>query len=362
MKLLLTADLHLRPRSHVKRHSVVGDAYHALRSIQAGAVEHAVQYVVIAGDVFDKRTPDQSAIVMFGRFCAELKAKGISVVAVQGQHDLDGAVAARTCGALVADQAGVTLPHGKERYRLYCLNWSPRALLPERLAAVDECDMLVMHNAFRHLLGFEGAWDLELDMLPETARMVLVGDIHKYDLRLSPSKQPVLSPGSPYPVKSDEQGGCHAYHVMDTSDMSKESFQVPQRVVITRNGDDPHVMDALRALDAELGPSWTDWEGVENTLQPVAIIERRETGPIDPARFANLLVVDRPLPRLAKVDEGLPAQDAGLMTLEEAAGIAGHDQAPESVDLARAMLMAPDQRLAAREWLQTTGAPVADKV
>ena len=273
-----------------------------------------------------------------------------------------GAVAAKTCGAMVADQSLVTLARGKERYAVYCLNWSPRALLPERLAAVPECDMLMMHNAFRHLLGFEGAWDLEMDMLPETAKCVLVGDIHKYDLRLSPYGQPVLSPGSPYPVKVDEQTMAHCYHVMETSDMSKETFPIPQRVVTAQNGDDPQVLSALKALDAEMGPSWTNWEGVEMTLQPVAIVERREARPIDPGQFGNLIVVDRPMPRVAKVDEGLPDQDASLLTMDEAVGLAGHDQTPESVELARAMMIAADQRLIAREWLQQTGAPVADKV
>ena len=51
------------------------------------AVEHQVELVVIAGDLFDRAIPPAPAVELFGEALAQLRATGARVAAISGNHD-----------------------------------------------------------------------------------------------------------------------------------------------------------------------------------------------------------------------------------------------------------------------------------
>ncbi len=85
MKLLHIADLHLGKRLH--GFSLLEDQQHALNQITALVKAHKANAVLIAGDVFDKATPAESALVLLDEFLTALIETGAAVFLIAGNHD-----------------------------------------------------------------------------------------------------------------------------------------------------------------------------------------------------------------------------------------------------------------------------------
>ncbi len=85
MKFLHLGDLHLGKR--VNGFDFLKDQRFILDQVLALCEEHAVQAVVLAGDIYDVPVPPAAAVTLLDWFLTELTGRGIRVLAVSGNHD-----------------------------------------------------------------------------------------------------------------------------------------------------------------------------------------------------------------------------------------------------------------------------------
>ena len=85
MKFLHIADLHLGKR--LNGVSFLEDQIFLLNQISALAEAEHADAVVIAGDVYQKASPQSEAMAAFDAFVTRLAAAGIRVLVISGNHD-----------------------------------------------------------------------------------------------------------------------------------------------------------------------------------------------------------------------------------------------------------------------------------
>ena len=103
MKFLHLADLHLGKR--VNGFSMLEDQAHILRQILAILDDEQPDGVLIAGDVYDKSVPSVEAVGLLDGFLTELRARGVPVLLISGNHDSPERLAFG--GARVNDSCGI---------------------------------------------------------------------------------------------------------------------------------------------------------------------------------------------------------------------------------------------------------------
>ena len=85
MRFLHIADLHLgRSLGDV---SLLDDQKQVLWKILQLCLDHSVEAVLIAGDIYQKAAPQAEAMALFDGFVSALTSRGILVFAVSGNHD-----------------------------------------------------------------------------------------------------------------------------------------------------------------------------------------------------------------------------------------------------------------------------------
>ena len=102
MKFLHLADLHLGKR--VNGFSMLEDQAHILRQILAILDDEQPDGVLIAGDVYDKSVPSVEAVGLLDGFLTELRARGVPVLLISGNHDSPERLA---FGGRIMDSCGI---------------------------------------------------------------------------------------------------------------------------------------------------------------------------------------------------------------------------------------------------------------
>lgn len=102
MKFLHLADLHLGKR--VNGFSMLEDQAHILRQILAILDDEQPDGVLIAGDVYDKSVPSVEAVELLDSILTELRARGVPVLLISGNHDSPERLA---FGGRVMDSCGI---------------------------------------------------------------------------------------------------------------------------------------------------------------------------------------------------------------------------------------------------------------
>ena len=102
MKFLHLADLHLGKR--VNGFSMLEDQAYILRQILAILADEQPDGVLIAGDVYDKSVPSVEAVELLDGFLTELRARGVPVLLISGNHDSPERLA---FGGRVMDSCGI---------------------------------------------------------------------------------------------------------------------------------------------------------------------------------------------------------------------------------------------------------------
>lgn len=102
MKFLHLADLHLGKR--VNGFSMLEDQAHILRQILTILDDEQPDGVLIAGDVYDKSVPSVEAVELLDGFLTELRARGVPVLLISGNHDSPERLA---FGGRVMDSCGI---------------------------------------------------------------------------------------------------------------------------------------------------------------------------------------------------------------------------------------------------------------
>ena len=86
MRILHTADWHLGKT--FKGQSLLEDHAHVLEQIFAIIIDEKIDVVIIAGDVYDKPAPAESAVILYSEFVARVyQQTNASIVVIAGNHD-----------------------------------------------------------------------------------------------------------------------------------------------------------------------------------------------------------------------------------------------------------------------------------
>ena len=86
MKILHTADLHLG--RYFGGHSLLEDHAAVLEQILAAIETHAPDVLIMAGDIFDRAAPPESAVRQFNEFLRQVsEQQQLAVVMIAGNHD-----------------------------------------------------------------------------------------------------------------------------------------------------------------------------------------------------------------------------------------------------------------------------------
>lgn len=85
MRLLHTSDWHLGRTFHGQ--NLLPDQEAVLTALADLAVAHRVDAVLISGDLYDRAVPSPEAVQTASRILARIRAAGITVVAIAGNHD-----------------------------------------------------------------------------------------------------------------------------------------------------------------------------------------------------------------------------------------------------------------------------------
>ena len=208
------SDAHIKGRTLTNNPRLAGDSYKAL-DIVAEKTKGA-ERLVIGGDWFDSNRPSAADLLHTAVFLSNFK----EVYYIRGNHDnvdpsfLHGLSAIATDTKIRAldpetyeyiDDSyltGVHWTHSRDEL-IASLN-----KIAEDLGKIDDRPVyIVLHTATRHLLGFDGAWQLDMEAdVPEKLRKpnvtFLVGDIHTRDT--TDMGCIVHSSGPLYPTRASE--------------------------------------------------------------------------------------------------------------------------------------------------------------
>jgi DNA repair exonuclease SbcCD nuclease subunit len=257
--IIFTADTHLTPRVWKSRRDLDGDSFRALNALRDAVLQvKEPAHVILGGDVFDAARIDAATLRAFTEFVDTLFEKDIRVYVIQGNHDKDSAAAfAEIQGAVSLDKTLIEL----DGRTFYGLNWMPREALIDTLPSVPDCDYLVLHAMFEHLVTFTGACDLSLDDIPTQVGNVLVGDVHINDVTSLRSTGVCISPGPLHPCNIGQQGP-HGFYALPAGAEQWEFRTIPTREIMR-----------FRFIDA----------GEADTIEPaIAAAQQRSTPDLEP--------------------------------------------------------------------------------
>jgi exonuclease SbcD len=157
MKFIHTSDWHIGRQLHTQ--SLLEDQAHVLEQIIDHACTHAVDAVVVAGDLYDRSVPPAQAVTLLdevlNRLCGE---SGIPVILIPGNHDsLErvgfGARQLRHSGLYIlndlqqVDQPVVLQSNGQE-VAFYGVPYHE----PNQIRSLYQADVATSHAAMQHLL------------------------------------------------------------------------------------------------------------------------------------------------------------------------------------------------------------------
>lgn len=159
MKILHTSDLHLGKR--LSNHDMSDDQRHILDEIIAIVRAEEPDAMVIAGDVYDKSIPSESASELFSDFLTTISETGCPVYISSGNHDSGNRMDycssilsknnIHICGSFTGKAEKHTVSDGKIDVNIYLLPYfkpfSVRTLYPDfRGDSMDEALSRVMYN------------------------------------------------------------------------------------------------------------------------------------------------------------------------------------------------------------------------
>ncbi len=198
------ADVHLGFRQYGRKEREE-DIFRAFEYVIEEILKERPDVIIIAGDLFHTPIPsDLNVLIKTEKILEKVKERGIPVIGVAGDHDLPrrkGVLGAldylsqrnyiflfkASTNMMKKEERGVkfggfsAIPSGnKERIRRY-------------LKLVEDVDVLILHQAVREAFPLD--WHLELKDIPDKAKYVALGHIHK-PITLRKGSTLLLYPGS----------------------------------------------------------------------------------------------------------------------------------------------------------------------
>ena len=238
MSYIWVSDLHVKPASYYRKTLLTGDSFYAIDQIQKFALEKEVSSLIIGGDTYDTNAPSGEATNRIAEFIRVLMENGTTVHYIEGNHDrvhknpyLPNEFYAEhrllsSLGAMPLDGAATLIDGVIFRGIDYC----KRDKLLARLEGLGKCDVLCLHAGFRHMLGFEGAFELTKDDIPDTVgKMVLVGHIHVNNSSSTANDVMIHSSGSTWVWRIDEADKDHGFLYFEDNPFQPEYISLDTR-------------------------------------------------------------------------------------------------------------------------------------
>lgn len=173
-------DIHLAKLIWTKQPEINGDAFAGFR----GFVDHAIRLhvpMVICGDLFDVPKPDSDLIEFFRHEMDRAAAAGVQCYGIQGNHDkrhIPWYVAVSQHPIHIGDGVEVTIGGIRCCGFDYALKDEIEARLADMTGRPSRPQVLFLHQAVRQALKFDGAWNCDLDWVPDGIPLTIIGDIH----------------------------------------------------------------------------------------------------------------------------------------------------------------------------------------
>jgi len=270
LRLVHIADLHAG-RTYDRRLNRNEDLEYALNQVLDFISDNGVDYLLVAGDIFDKKMPDAESQELIAEFLLKVREKNVRIVAVAGNHDGSTFLKSQNpwlkrFGIKIfpklepknavyhdGEVAFVALPFVSERYitEITPRGENEKIQYGERLGKLMKVLSQKVENArYKILIGHlffadtkVGKTEVEITIadtyavpqhyIPETFDYVALGHIHRYQ-RLEKAKAPAYYTGSLYQLDFGEEGDekFFNYVVIDESGTSVERIRLSLKRVL----------------------------------------------------------------------------------------------------------------------------------
>lgn len=227
MNIYIISDAHLEKVLRSGK-AFLQDSSDALKNAAEVIKEDEVlgdKVVIFAGDTCQNKTIAGPALDTLKDVLSDLQDSGIPTYSIMGNHDFDETSIVVTQGAEDLNKRFVQMGP----YRVHGINYMAPEDLKKYLKdlKVDgNIDLLVMHQAFKHLLSFEGAFDISMMEIPDNVANVCAGDIHVIDISPMPNGGTFVSAGSLHPGDVSED---YEHGIMRFNSEGWKHISIPQR-------------------------------------------------------------------------------------------------------------------------------------
>lgn len=213
IRLLILSDCHLREKIYTQGKKLEGDAEYSIEQIKKISEIVKPTGVIIAGDIFDRKSIDGSEIKLARKLISETKRKipASPVFVIQGNHDVGDKNLLEEIEDVVNINNKVVELEG---IKIKGFDWSYNTIQMFRnkeggsapAAPAADCDILVLHESMRPFSNFGNPNKLSIDDMPVNA-LCIVGDTHLPEFitkTTDTGMKYVLSPGCLYPTDKTE--------------------------------------------------------------------------------------------------------------------------------------------------------------
>ena len=232
-RIAIVSDVHLGTRQYGLKERY--DDFLAAFEWFGKNVPVGVDTVVIGGDLFDSPRPDAQSVRVAKKVVEGIKARGINVLGIDGNHDLAAGGWLDVIGAEALEDG---VPVRKDGVYITGVNYrNGRDLVEELQRMVDEgvqTDILVMHFALAEMNGGGSADTGVRELSPMLDKLgvkaVLMGHVHIPDCRKWNGVL-YVNPGSTE-MKSSNEPQDKFFYVLDTATWEATPIPVETRRVV----------------------------------------------------------------------------------------------------------------------------------
>jgi len=213
-KALIIGDIHLQVLSHIPRYSEC-QVESILRLIEneRGAFDN-LNYIIFLGDVFDKRKPDPSTLLLFQDLLDQIVLiTNAEVIVIMGNHDAESKA---DNGITALSLFNISLVNKYNEWDLlpnlrcrFIPHYENEDKIRELLKDVKDDEWIFGHYGFTGCINAQGIYDFNLD--PKTFKgNTVLGHIHKY-AKHDPN---ITILGTPYHTSFHEAGKVNYYGIL----------------------------------------------------------------------------------------------------------------------------------------------------
>lgn len=260
MKFAVTADSHVSYLTWARHPQIRNDGFWGVECVLAHCIKNNLP-LLHAGDMLDKENNRSGTFMKLVRLFKRATKEGFQGgIVIEGNHDPLPNEAGEENEPWVAGLPG--LEWACNASVELCPGWKLRAVghrNPQDYADVvqslrpDE-NILMIHQSAVQLIGFPSSVAVDLDALPASVRVVIVGDTHVPAVLKNKHGATILSPGSTKVTKEDEVYEKFVYELDLKEDGEHEVTRVrlPTRTFASFTVTDQTGLDCALAKLAEL--------------------------------------------------------------------------------------------------------------